>query len=290
MNPVLQKLGYAPADRVVILHADDIGMCQATLPAYDNLLDAGLLSSASTMVPCAWFPATAAYCRDHPSVDMGVHLTLTSEWDAYRWGPISAGKGVASLLDEEGYFPRGTAPIRERAQVEAVRGEMTAQIERALAAGIDATHVDHHMGVLGEPHLLLLLAEVAQQYGLPWREWRPPTAQAADEERQMKRRDILLRAAVQGQPLFDARFGLPLDQPRDQLALAKQIFSELPAGLSFVIAHPAIDTPELRAFALDWPSRVANYETLISRELRDFVREQGVQVIGFRALREAMAC
>ena len=288
MNPFLQRLGYAPSDRVVIVHADDIGMCQATLPAYDNLLDAGLLSSASTMVPCAWFPAVAAYCHKNPSVDMGVHLTLTSEWDIYRWGPISVGTEVATLLDDEGYFPRGTGPIREKASVEAVRAEIAAQIERALTAGIDATHLDHHMGVLGEPHLLSLLAEVAQQYGLPWRELNPTEARADGNARQPKQREILLHAASQGQPLFDARFGLPLDQPHNQLALAKQIFAALPTGLSFLIAHPAADTPELRALAPDWPSRVANYEALVSRELRAFVRDQGVQVIGFRELREAM--
>ncbi len=288
MNPVLQKLGYAPTDRVVIIHADDIGMCQATLPAYDNLLDAGLLSSASVMAPCAWFPAVAAYCRAHPSVDMGVHLTLTSEWDAYRWGTISTGEEIATLLDDEGYFPRGTEPIRERASVEAVRAESIAQIERVLAAGIEATHIDHHMGVLGEPHLLSLLAQLVQQYGLPWRELKPPAAQVGDEARRIKRRDILLRAASSGQPLFDASFGLPLDQPHDQLALAQQSFSQLPPGLSLFVAHPAVDTPELRALAPDWPSRVANYEALVSRKLRDFVREQGVQVIGFQPLREAM--
>ena len=288
MNSILQKLGHAPADRVVIIHADDIGMCQATLPAYDNLLDAGLLSSASTMVPCAWFPAVAAYCRAHPSVDMGVHLTLTSEWDVYRWGPISTGDEVATLLDDEGYFPRSTEPIREKASVEGVRTEIVAQIEQALAAGIKATHVDHHMGVLGEPHLLALLGDVAQKCKLPWRELNPPAAQDDDKARLVKRRDILLRTASQGQPLFDAHFGLPLDQPRDQLALAKQIFAELPSGLSLFVAHPAVDTPELRALAPDWPSRVANYEALVDAELRTFVREQGVHVIGFRALWETM--
>ncbi len=289
MNPALQKLGYAPTDRVVVIHADDIGMCQATLPAYDNLLDAGLLSSASAMVSCAWFPAVAAYCRTHPSADMGVHLTLTSEWNAYRWGPISTGNETASLLDDEGYFPRGTKPIREEASVEGVRAESVAQIGRALAAGIEATHIDHHMGVLGEPHLLSLLVEVAQQYRLPWRELNPPAPRADETERQIRRRAILLNAASQGQPLFDAHFGLPLDQPHDQLALAKQIFTELPSGLSLVIAHPAVDTPELRALAPDWASRTANYEALISRELRNFMRQQGVQVIGFREIREAMS-
>ena len=90
-NPVLKKLGLAPDDRVLIIHADDVGMCQASLAAYADLVDLGLVSSASTMVACPWFPATAAYCREHAgeNVDMGVHTTLTSEFVGYRWGPIS---------------------------------------------------------------------------------------------------------------------------------------------------------------------------------------------------------
>ena len=88
-NPVLKKLGFAPEDRLVIIHADDIGMCHASVAAYRDLMDAGLVSSAAVMVTCPWFPLVAEYCRQHPDADMGVHLTLTSEWDSYRWGPIS---------------------------------------------------------------------------------------------------------------------------------------------------------------------------------------------------------
>src|SRR3954463_10603061 len=104
MNPALKKLGFDEHDRVLIIHTDDIGMCQATLPAYENLLHAGLISSASAMVPCPWFPETARFCRGHPDVDMGVHLTLNSEWDTYRWGPISTRDTASGMLDEQGYF------------------------------------------------------------------------------------------------------------------------------------------------------------------------------------------
>ena len=100
MNAALKQLGYAADDRVVIIHADDIGMCHATLPAMADLLDFGLLSSAATMVPCAWFPQTAAFCRDHPTVDMGVHLTVNCEWEAYRWGPISTRDPASGMLDD----------------------------------------------------------------------------------------------------------------------------------------------------------------------------------------------
>ena len=87
-NPVLKKLGFGKDDRVVIIHTDDIGMCQASIAAFADLVEFGLISSGATMVPCSWFPSVAAYCRDHPAADMGVHLTLTSEWERCKWRPL----------------------------------------------------------------------------------------------------------------------------------------------------------------------------------------------------------
>ena len=152
-NPVLKKLGLTPEDRAVIIHADDIGMCQATVTAYADLMDFGLVSSGAVMVPCPWFPYAADYCRQHPDVDTGVHLTLTSEWDSYRWGPISTRDPASGLVDDEGCFYRSVAEAQEYGQPDAVQREMQAQVERALAAGIDVTHVDTHMGTVAAPQL-----------------------------------------------------------------------------------------------------------------------------------------
>src|SRR5512137_730397 len=147
-NPVLRKLGLADDDRAVIIHTDDIGMCQASLAAFADLVDFGLISSGATMVPCPWFPEVAAYCRAHPSVGLGVHLTLTSEWDSYRWGPISTRDPASGMIDDDGYFYRRSEPVQECADPEAVLVELQAQVERALKAGIDVTHVDTHMGTV----------------------------------------------------------------------------------------------------------------------------------------------
>src|SRR5881275_3142643 len=108
MNLTLKKLGYGADDRVVIIHADDIGMCQATLPALADLLDFGLVSSAAVMVPCPWFRAVVAFCAVYPAVDMGVHLTVNAEWESYRWGPLSTRDPATGLLDKQGYFHQWT--------------------------------------------------------------------------------------------------------------------------------------------------------------------------------------
>ena len=115
MNPFLHKLGYSPTDRVVVLHADDIGMCHSTLLAYDELLDAGLISSAAVMMPCPWSNAAGQLCQqhaDHPGLDMGVHLTLTSEWTDYRWRPLSTADPASGLLDDEATSRRWLLPCR----------------------------------------------------------------------------------------------------------------------------------------------------------------------------------
>ena len=123
-NPVLRKLGLADDDRVAIIHADDIGMCQASLAAFADLVDFGLISSGATMVPCPWFPSVAMYCREHPVVDLGVHLTLTCEWDTYRWGPVSTRDPASGMIDEEGYFYRQSEPVQEHGDPAAVQIEL----------------------------------------------------------------------------------------------------------------------------------------------------------------------
>ncbi len=292
-NPTLKKLGLADNDRAVIIHVDDVGMCEATLSAFDDLMDFGLISSAAVMVPCPWFPQTAAYCRKHPEVDMGVHLTLTSEWDGYRWGPISTRNPSSGLMDDEGYFYRRQPPVQERADEAAARAEMKAQIDRALAAGVDATHMDSHMGTIAHEKFLPAYVDLAKEYQLP------PTILFRGDKVGFRSRgledslatlaaDASASGEASGVPLLDHEYGLPLDKPEDRLGQAKRAFENLQPGITHFYIHAAKDTPELRAIAPDWESRVADYETFLSGELREFIRNQGIHVIGNRVLRDLM--
>ncbi|GIX06576.1 MAG: hypothetical protein KatS3mg115_0979 [Candidatus Poribacteria bacterium] len=141
-----ERLGYPPDARVLILHADDLGMCHEGNAAGREALEAGTVSSGSVMVPCPWFPEFAAWARERPEWDLGVHLTLNSEWRGYRWGPVASSSEVPSLLDEEGYFYRDTRSLVQNARAEEVERECRAQVERALRFGIRPTHLDTHMG------------------------------------------------------------------------------------------------------------------------------------------------
>src|SRR5690348_10369404 len=167
MNPIVKKLGYSATDRLVIIHTDDIGMCHASVQAFKDLWEFGTISSGAVMVPCPWFPATAQMCRENPDMDMGVHATLNAEWTNYRWGPVSTVDSASGLLDADGYFNQWHPAVYENAKPEAVLVEVNAQIERALAAGIDVTHVDSHMGTIMSPLFIQSYIQAAGSRKLP---------------------------------------------------------------------------------------------------------------------------
>ncbi|MFN8495535.1 MAG: polysaccharide deacetylase family protein [Caldilineaceae bacterium] len=292
MNPALKKLGYDERDRVVIIHADDIGMCQATLPAIADLFEFGIVSSAAVMTPCPWFLQTAAFCRDNPTVDMGVHLTVNCEWKTYRWGPISTREPASGMLDEQGYFHRQPPVTEQQADPNAVATELGMQVAWAKRAGIDITHVDAHMGSVMAAPFIRSYVEVALEHRLPL---LMPSREAVPRLRALGlgpesadkvAADLWDVLEERGIPLFDDVTGLPLDEPADHVAAAKQLIDHLQPGLTMLLLHPAQDTPELRAIAPDWPGRVANYAACMSTELRDYIHQSGVQVIGYRPLRE----
>lgn len=293
MNPALKKLGFGEQDRVAIIHTDDIGMCHSSLTAYEKLLDVGLISSASTMVPCPWFLETARFCREHAGVDMGVHLTLNAEWETYRWGPISTRDVASGLLDEQGYFFSDPEKTMQRADLKAVATELRAQLDWALAAGIDVTHLDSHMGTVISAPFVQMYVDLALEYRLPL--FLPKASEdelarrGYDAERIKFWLQLIDELEERGVPLFDGFIMLPLDDPTDHISRAKSVLDNLPPGLTYIVLHPSVDTPELRAAcAPDWPSRVANYEAFSSPELRDYAKQSGVQIIGYQPLRDLM--
>ncbi len=274
----LKRMGFGPADRVVIVHADDIGMCHATLQAYEDVVDCGLVSSAATMVPCPWFPAVAAYCGAHPDADMGVHLTLTSEWEHYRWRPVSAVVAGQGLTDEEGFLHRRVPLLEQHASCDAVMAETRAQVAVARQFGIQPTHVDAHMYSL-KALFLPAFAAFAEEEKLPALITRAHVSAA--ESRGGVDTGVL--------PVFDHLATVPdKGDPEDRVAAAKAVFDALPCGLSCFLLHPAHDSPELRAIVPNWRYRVADWRAFTDARLTRHVKNAGIRIIGYRALREAI--
>ena len=293
-NPFLQKLGYSPTDRIVIIHTDDIGMCHASVQAFQDLWAFGTITSGATMVPCPWFPAVARMCRDDPSIDMGVHATLNAEWESYRWGPVSTKDSDSGLLDDLGYFHQWHQAVYDHAKPEAVEKEVNAQIERALAAGMDITHVDSHMGTIMNPLFIQSYIQAASgrllPNMLPRLDAKGIDMMGVGEQERIMYIPVMQALESMGLPMLDGLLSMPLNEPSlsTQMETAKELLGDLPEGITHFVLHPSIDTPELRAIAPDWESRVANYNVFMSDELKMFIESEDIRLIGYRPIRDAM--
>ena len=273
--------------RAIILHADDVGLCTATVKAFAELSEMGAISSGSLMVPCPAFAEAAEHCRRHPRVDAGVHLTLTCEWESVRWGPVARLGPESGLLAEDGAFHRSRTAVGEGADSSAATVEMRAQVEAAVAAGVDVTHVDCHMFASLHPRLLSGYLGLARERDLPALLWRPGAAASRQEIGEAARPEVEAWEK-EGLPMVDHVAFLPLGDLGDRWEQARAAFDALPPGLTHFILHPACDDPELRSIARDWPARVADYELFRSGRPVEYLRRQGVRIIGYRALRDSM--
>ena len=168
-----ERLGYAPGERVLILNADDVGSSHASNLATFECLERGSLTSASLLVPAPWFPEAAAHARSHPDVDFGIHLTLTCEYTGYRWRALADRATSPGLYDDEGCLWHTMNEAIEHVSVEEAERELRAQIDTALAAGIDVTHIDTHMSTVIMPKFVDLYVSLALEYGTPLVVYRP---------------------------------------------------------------------------------------------------------------------
>ena len=166
---VAERLGYPADAKLVLLHGDDIGMCHAANTSAIKAFEAGMMKSGSVMVPCPWFLEIAQYAREHPEADLGLHLTLTSEWKHYRWRPLADTEKVRGLIDEQGYMHRGVRDVYEHATPQEAEAEIRAQIEHALKHGMKPTHLDSHMGTLYyNPEFFKTVIALSEEYDIPF--------------------------------------------------------------------------------------------------------------------------
>ncbi len=292
-NGLAERLGFAATDRVAVVHADDIGMCHAANDGAFEALEQGVVTCGSIMVPCPWFPEAAARARANPGAyDLGVHLTLNSEWPHYRWGPVAGRRAVPSLLDDEGYLPRTALEVAQRAKPAEVETELRAQIEAALAAGIDVTHLDSHMGTAFFPPFLDSYAKLAQEFRVPAMAVVPdPQALAraglAGATDTIRRVVELLTDA--GMPILDAIDANSLGfAPGEGEAHSRSRLDGLGAGVTYFIIHPARDGEELRAIAPDHHARSFEHEFYGSARGRAALADAGIRTVGMRALRDLL--
>jgi len=293
MNASLaERLGFGADERVAVVHCDDIGMCHAANLGAFEALDAGPATCGSVMVPCPWFLEAALMARARPEVDLGVHLTLTSEWEHYRWGPVAGASAVPSLLDDQGYLPRTTQEVARRGRPEEAEIELRAQIERALAAGIDVTHLDAHMGAAFMPPFIEVYARLAEAYRLPAFAIQPDDASlallggpdvGAAIQRGLAR---LLRAGV---PILDGMDANSLSfAPGEGAAHNAARLDGLGTGVHYLICHPARGGEELGAIAPEAHARDFERGFYGGEAGREALASRGIRTVGMRPLRDLM--
>ena len=274
MSTVAERLGAAPDARLLILNCADLGFCHAaTTGVYDALRD-GLATTASLVVPAPWSREAASRFRGD---DVGVRLTLNAEHDLYRWGPITQ---APSLLDGDGGFPRTVTDVWDHADLDEVRRECRAQVERAVLWGFDISHLDAHMdALLLRPEFFDIYLELAVDFGLPLR----LPDRAVEPTVGFPIRQL---AAEEGVLFADRAATVPARGGR-QVFL--DLLADLEPGLTEITLHPAVDTEELRSATTDWESRVAEHALLIADpEVKAAVASTGAIRIGYRPLRIAM--
>lgn len=273
-SDLIRRLGMSEDARVVIINCDDLGVCHAANEGVFRALRHGVATSASLMVPCPWARAAAAEYRGE---DVGVHLTLNAEYDTYRWAPITH---TPSLLDGDGGFPRTVNDVWDHADLDEVRRECRAQIERAVLWGFDVTHLDSHMGTLQlRPEFFDVYLELAIEFGLPLR-------MAGGSVQQIVGFPFRDLARDEG-AVFPDHFVL-VDGGVGSRATFERVVGSLRPGVTELYLHPAADTPELRAITPDWAARVDDLALAEGPWLREVLESNGVSLVGWRELREAM--
>jgi len=289
MTKTLELLGYAPDDRVLIIHADDAGSSHAANVAAFESLAHGSLTCASALVPAPWFAETADLLKQHPGADMGVHTTLTAECRTYRWRSLS---GHAALHAPDGGMWRDLAGVVRAVTPDIAAAELRAQVEHALASGVDVTHLDTHMGAVLLPQYMPPYVDLAIEFRLPLFFIRPSEGRLAalgDGARVYAEQSSRLESL--GWPLLDHMIIERLSQvePDEKEEGFRELFAALRPGLTHFLVHPARGGEELEAMMPDdYRHRASEYEVFRKRDLRDYCEGLGIKLTGYREIRDRL--
>jgi predicted glycoside hydrolase/deacetylase ChbG (UPF0249 family) len=278
-----ERLGYKPTDKLLIVNGDDAGMCHAANLATIECLETGLMRSTTIMVPCPWFLEIAAYAKAHPEKDFGVHLCHTSEWGKYRWGTVASRDKVPGLIDPQGYLWSDVAEIYTHATPEEALIEARAQIQRALAAGVDVTHLDSHMGTLQlDPRYLKIYLQLGIEFDLPLR--------MASQATMTRFGHPELRAQVAAQGIVspdDFVYDELKDEGQNVKGFWRGIVKKLKPGVTELYIHAGLPTEELKAITGSWSTRSQEFEMFArDEEMKKLVADEKIFLIGYRPLRD----
>jgi len=281
-----EMLGYPRDSKLLIIHADDMGLAHSVNTACIKAFDDKSITSGSIMVPCPWSPEIASYAKDHPGLDVGIHLTMTAEWDLYKWGGITPSDQISSLLDKNNHFYASVEELGKVAKGAEAEKELRAQIDRAIASGVQLTHLDTHMGsVLASPDLVKMYLSLSDIYHLPvlfpraYLSWFPPEVAKSMESKIFLLDNLFMLEPkmISGKWIDAYKIGIEAMKP----------------GLNEMIVHLAIDNDEMQAITKghnDYGSawRQQDLDLISSPEFKELLKTNHIVLIGWRQIRDLM--
>lgn len=284
VKSIQERLGYPKNAKLVIIHADDLGVAHAENAASIAAMEKGSVSSASIMVPCPWLPEIAEYAQLHPGADLGLHITLTSEWKNYKWGPVTAHTKVPGLINHNGYFYSAVDSVLKIASAAEVEEEIRNQVKRAIGFGIQPTHLDAHMGTA------LYRLDFLKAYIKTGHEFRVPVFLPRQLEALLK---VKLDTMISDK---DVIVDYMLSASPEDLKTGFKIFytngiKNIKPGLTYLIIHTAYDNDEMKAVTInhpDWGSawRQQDFDFFSSPECAKVLKENNIYVITWREIME----
>jgi predicted glycoside hydrolase/deacetylase ChbG (UPF0249 family) len=279
-----EKLGYPKNAKLVIIHADDLGVSHAENSASIAAMEKGSVSSASIMVPCPWFPEIAAYAQKNPKADLGLHLTLISEWKYYKWGPVTPATKVPGLVNEQGYFYSSADSVLQSAKGSEMEEEIRNQVKRSIQFGINPTHLDAHMGTA------LYRADFLKSYIKVGHEFKIPVLLTRQLEALLKikldtlinENDVIVDNIVSASPEhFKTGFK----------EFYTNAIKNLKPGLTYLIIHTAFDSDEMKAVTIDHPDwgsawRQEDFNFFTSPECKELLKANNIITVTWREIRD----
>ncbi len=284
-STIAERLGHPPNTKLLIIHADDLGVSHSENMASIKGLESGLVNSASIMVPCPWFPEIAEYARNNKSADLGLHLTLNSEWKNYKWGPVTSKDSVSSLVNKEGYFYPLVPDLNAHGKPEEVEIELRNQIKKAYRSGIDVTHLDAHMGAaFSTPEYFSVYLKLGREFDLPVLiSTRFPLLKDKDFKELFDENTVIIDRTY---------IAVPAHAKEGPLALYyTKVLNDLEPGLNTILLHLAYDDAEMQGVAIDHPDwgakwRQEDFDFFTSDECAALLKKNNIILVTWRELRD----
>ena len=278
-----EKLGYSKEAKLLIIHTDDVGLAHSVNEAAVKAFEKGMVNSGSIMVPCPWFGEAAVIAKDNPEYDLGIHLTLTSEWEFYRWGGVTPSTITKTLLDPQGFLYPDVPEVIQYVNPKDAEIECRAQIERVIAFGIKPTHFDTHMGTLfGSPELVQLYLRLGKEYNIPV---------FLPRENIMDQNPEMIPLLEEGGFIMVDRYFMaePSVEIKDFQKYYTELIKNLKPGVNQIIIHVGLDNPELEAVMINHPDygsawRQKDFDVFTSDAMQKVIQENNVKLVTWREI------